>query len=77
MPYSVTISLLDFSSGVADIRAAAGRSRSISLYERLSPPLARSIGRSTARRAAVRRLIVAPAAGIARRMLVRDERRAR
>ena len=57
------------------LRHRPGGGRAIALYERVSPPLARRIERSPAARAAVRRLVVGPAARLARRMAPRIDRR--
>ena len=57
------------------LRPRPGGGLAIGLYERVSPPLARRIERSGVARAAVRRLLVTPAAAIARRISAGGERR--
>jgi hypothetical protein len=53
------------------LRPCPGGARCIAAYERVSPPLARFIARSSVRRAIARALVVAPAVRIARVLLRR------
>jgi hypothetical protein len=53
------------------LRKRRGGTRVIKAYERLSPPLARFVARSAFRRALARRVVVAPATRLARRLLRR------